>query len=1103
MIICPHHREKYGLRWRCGKVRCGVPNQLAGHKSLTAKGDRGMNSRESSFVFIETGELHPVGTPICKRCREHVKSLIDSTSTLEPSSDATSLEASSCLMVPSTSETEYDTDHSESSELESAQEGEMSTTSEGAEELTMEMECLQIGDESFVPSSQATSETSSSIEIGQSPFELKRQKLNAFLEECQIKALGKPWLSWTQASAKTRERYVANSSEIVSSVLKVVYPDDPASLWLELQTSTKVNVMLGSETGYHPSERCYLEALAESYNNASSWDTRRQILSCMAGVASYRAIATFIPGLSQYRYTIANLHRLHYGRAVPVPKQPAPRLRITNKQLDHFLCFITSPHLVQDLPFGEKNLRLSSGQYIEVPNIIRTLVPQRIVKQYKQYCSDTGFAPFSESTMLRILSECSASVRKSLQGLDYFAAEGARAFDTLSDLLQQMLENGANKERVVGLQEALKAGKLYLKCDFKVHISDSSPVAEHCSSFSLSDSSDPNLRLFCNHSHDEKCDQCATLAITLEDIEKLSLETAFSNEDDRDEGLFLCQNAKLAIQSWKCHLMRTVRQDQARLDVLALLDESTVLVVNDWAMKFLPQKYRESQSDWFGKRGISWHISVAFRRVNGELQSQGFINVIQSSNQESSTVVVILQHVINTLKVDYPEIKRVFLRQDNAGCYHSASTVLACPAIEKTTGVKVDRLDFSDPQGGKGAADRLAATAKSHIRMYINEGHDVTTAQQMQEALLSHGGIEGVRVFVSHSLDDSLTCVSEQPKIVGISKLNNFQFQDGKLCAWRAYDVGRGKLIDVTLDTDLDYHWLEGSYSTGGFKFVSKKTDHKPKDAEVKEETPTEESDSRSAAFPCPQEGCIRVFQHISSLERHLSLEKCAKSLERHSLLDLAKIEYASRLKEGVSIMPTLTTTSVLQNDVVSIAQEGWSLKESKKAYRFNEKQKDYLEAKFNIGQTSGRKAEPEAVAREMRRALDSDGKRLFQPTEFLTVTQITSFFSRLAAKVRKQVVPTEDDICAAQEESNFCEARQEILTSIQADHPITFDQYNICEMVKNNTLKKLKLGLLQMLCEKFELEFPSTGQRKKAPYIAMLEELVAGCSCGGRSVPD
>ena len=43
-------------------MRCGVPNQFAGHKSLRAKRDRGMNSRESAFIFTETGELYPVGT---------------------------------------------------------------------------------------------------------------------------------------------------------------------------------------------------------------------------------------------------------------------------------------------------------------------------------------------------------------------------------------------------------------------------------------------------------------------------------------------------------------------------------------------------------------------------------------------------------------------------------------------------------------------------------------------------------------------------------------------------------------------------------------------------------------------------------------------------------------------------------------------------------------------------------------------------------------------------------------------------------------------------------------------------------------------------------
>ena len=43
-------------------MRCSVPTEVAGHKSPTTKGDRGMNSAESSFISITVGELHPVGT---------------------------------------------------------------------------------------------------------------------------------------------------------------------------------------------------------------------------------------------------------------------------------------------------------------------------------------------------------------------------------------------------------------------------------------------------------------------------------------------------------------------------------------------------------------------------------------------------------------------------------------------------------------------------------------------------------------------------------------------------------------------------------------------------------------------------------------------------------------------------------------------------------------------------------------------------------------------------------------------------------------------------------------------------------------------------------
>ena len=74
-----------------------------------------------------------------------------------------------------------------------------------------------------------------------------------------------------------------------------------------------------------------------------------------------------------------------------------------------------------------------------------------------------------------------------------------------------------------------------------------------------------------------------------------------------------------------------------------------------------------------------------------------------------------MAHVLNALKTEHPEIQKAFFHQDNAGSYHSAVTIMSVPAIEKATGVKVAGVSFSDPQGGKRPADRMAATIKGHI----------------------------------------------------------------------------------------------------------------------------------------------------------------------------------------------------------------------------------------------------------------------------------------------------------------------------------------------------------------------------------------------------
>ena len=257
--------------------------------------------------------------------------------------------------------------------------------------------------------------------------------------------------------------------------------------------------------------------------------------------------------------------------------------------------------------------------------------------------------------------------------------------------------------------------------------------------YALSDATENCFTQRSDHQHNQQCDQREALEAVLKDIGSAVQDTLFSDDEERDDALYLYQSATQAVQSWKSHQLRSVRQDQSRLDVLKRLNENTALIVNDSAMKFPPQLYRESQQDWFGKRGISCHISVVFRRVRGELQSQGFVHIIQQCSQDSSCVILITQNVLQTLKAEHPEITTAIYRQDNAGCYHCANTIHACPLTEKSTGIHVSRLDFSDPKGGKGPADRLAATCKSHIRIYINEGHNVTKAEEMQEALLSHG----------------------------------------------------------------------------------------------------------------------------------------------------------------------------------------------------------------------------------------------------------------------------------------------------------------------------------------------------------------------------
>ena len=198
----------------------------------------------------------------------------------------------------------------------------------------------------------------------------------------------------------------------------------------------------------------------------------------------------------------------------------------------------------------------------------------------------------------RILKVREASERKSLQGVDNTAAEGSTAFKTLTTIIQQSELFGVDKSWCQEVNTKLKKGKQYLKTDYRV---DCQNRTAHCA-----DPSD-DFKSACDHEYLLVCEQCDALdSVFAELIEKITkFQSDKYSKEQREYHLHDFKQAKTNVYQWKAHILRSVNQEQAKQGVIQALDETSVLVVMDWAMKYVQRKYREKQSDWFEKRGLS------------------------------------------------------------------------------------------------------------------------------------------------------------------------------------------------------------------------------------------------------------------------------------------------------------------------------------------------------------------------------------------------------------------------------------------------------------------------------------------------------------------
>lgn len=243
--------------------------------------------------------------------------------------------------------------------------------------------------------------------------------------------------SFVKLQQSSKKRFCRQSTNVLKHILGIMSPNDDTNvIWqMNIESSTDISLTNGNlDKNLH----LILTSLAEAYNSASHWTVRQQILSIMANDVTFSTILMFIPNLTEYRYYRARRYAKCTGKGAVVDDTTTPTIRYEDYQLEHFIEFIVSPHICTDLPFGEKEFRLSTGETLLIPLTIRNLAPQRIITQYYNYCQEyygNTFRPLGQSSLFSILNECAASTRRCLQGLDSFSAEGSTAFDFLMSVV--------------------------------------------------------------------------------------------------------------------------------------------------------------------------------------------------------------------------------------------------------------------------------------------------------------------------------------------------------------------------------------------------------------------------------------------------------------------------------------------------------------------------------------------------------------------------------------------------------------------------------------------------------------------------------------------
>lgn len=373
-------------------------------------------------------------------------------------------------------------------------------------------------------------------------------------------------------------------------------PDDPDGFLLAIdETSKNLNI-----------EDCSLTQIKHLYEKAPTSLQKFSVLILAVQNFSKSAITSSI-GCSMRQVDKARLIEDQFGICAQPSKKSSKRKRMNPILIQHFLQYLHESGSLQTAAYGTNKYTFEDGNKALVPKPVLCGIRTHICAAYIDFCNENQLSHLSFSSLMKIINEIKPAPQSQLSGLDNFLVDGIEAIETLI-LIVKKLEPNNFKE----IEKNLRKSEIYIKTNFSLRCSENANCTSHCITCALSDSKNPCFNKLCSSEHDFRCPECDAIIDNISTVENMIHSY---NGPEKDIIEFDMEISKQKILNWLSHQIRGVQQNKAQSDAFENISESTALWLRDWSQKVLPQRFREKQQEYFGKRGmifVTKIISIKF-----------------------------------------------------------------------------------------------------------------------------------------------------------------------------------------------------------------------------------------------------------------------------------------------------------------------------------------------------------------------------------------------------------------------------------------------------------------------------------------------------------